>query len=389
MKNFLSVLIATTILTGCHHHTADKPFVPIDVSAILIERQTIPANFEFVGVAESSHIIQIRSRVEGYLESINYIEGSMVEAGQLLFVIDKRPFIADLEKAQGVLERQRAILWNAEQTRARMTALYDEDAISERDYDNAVAEEMAAKANVLSAEAALYQADLNLSFASLQAPVRAMSSQAKYREGALISPGEQSLLTTLYVVDPIWVNFSVSDRDLLIASREVEKGELVWPKDRQFEIEAVLSDGTILPSTGFIDFTSPAIQQSTGTLFIRSVLNNPENKIYPGQFVRVIVKGAVRPNCIIIPQTAVVQSEKGPFVYTIDRMNRIVQKFVTLGDWYGDYWVISEGLNPGDLVVAEGVSRIQQGVLVQVTKMVPKTPKIDPTQGTQGKTLGF
>lgn len=376
------------LLAGCGEKKP-TPEIPIGVSAVKIKPQTIPANFEYVAVAESSHIIQIRARVEGYLDSINYKEGSMVKSGDLLFVIDQRPFIASLEQTQAVLERQRAILWNAEQIKHRMVALYEQDAISERDLDNAIAEELSAKANVMAAEANVYQADLNLGYTAIRAPATAMSGQAKYREGALISPGEQNLLTTLYVVDPIWINFSVSDRDLLIANREEKSGLIVWPKDKQFQVEAILADGTKVPASGYIDFTNPAIQQSTGTMLIRSVFPNPNTLIYPGQFVRVIVKGATRPNCIIVPQTAVVQGEAGPFVFTIDKSGRAEKKPVELGDWYGSYWIITDGLKNGDVVIGLGVNKIREKALVNIVEMMPDQPKINSDQGTQGQTLGF
>ncbi len=387
MKASIYVLVII-LFVGCKEKKINQE-IPIPVSAVKIKPQTIPANFEYVAVAESSHIIQIRARVEGYLDSINYKEGSMVKAGDLLFVIDQRPFIASLEQSQAVLEKQRAILWNAEQIKHRMVALYDEDAISERDLDNALADELAAKANVAAAEANVYQADLNLGYTAIRAPVTAMSGQAKYREGALISPGDQNLLTTLYVVDPIWINFSVSDRDLLTANREEKKGLIVWPKDKQFTVEAILADGTKVPASGYIDFTNPAIQQSTGTMLIRSVFPNPNTLIYPGQFVRVIVKGAMRPNCIIVPQTAIVQGESGPFVYVVDKNARAEKRPVELGDWYGSYWIITDGLKPGEMVIGLGVNKMREKSLVHIVEMLPEQPTINPDQGTQGQTLGF
>lgn len=371
-KLFFILLIST--FCGCTK-TALPQIKPIPVTAIKIKKQKIPADFEFVAVAESSHIIEMRARVEGYLESINYKEGAMVKEGQLLFVIDQRPFIAALEQAKAQLERQKAILWNAEQIRSRMMALYDQNAVSERDLDNAIAEELAAKANVIANQANVYQAELNLSFASIQAPASAMSSLAKYREGALIAPGEQNLLTTLYVIDPIWINFSVSDRDLLSSRNERLKKQLVWPEDQKFTVEAVLSDGTKLPSKGYIDFTSPAIQQSTGTMLIRSVFENKQSLVYPGQFVKVIVKGAFRPDCVIVPQTAIVQGENGAFVYVINQQNRLEKKLVGLGDWYLDYWIILDGLKEGDLVVTLGVNRVRENSQVVITHFAPSVPK--------------
>lgn len=368
---------------------SSPPKTPIQVSAVKIEPHTIPQNFEYIGVAESSHIVELRARVEGYLEKITYKEGSLVKDGDLMFVIDQRPFIAALESATGVLERQKALLWNAEKTKARMVPLYKENAVSQRDFDNAIANELAAQANVETANANVYQAQLNLGFASIAAPVTGMSSQAKFREGALISPGPNSLLTTIYVVDPIWVNFSISESDLLQSHKDIENKYLEWPKDMNFKIEAILSDGTVLPSEGYIDFTNPAIQQSTGTMLFRSVIPNPSMLLHPGQFVRVVVKGAIRPNAILVPQSAVVIGQKGPFVYVIDQNNRATIRFVEPGNWYENYWVINKGLKAGDIVIAEGVNRVQDNTWVNIQTLLPSLPKMDPTRGTQGNSSGW
>ena len=368
-------ILLIAALCGCAKAPAPVS-TPIPVTAIRVEPQTIPANFEYVGVGESSHIVELRARVEGYLESINYKEGGMVKTGQLMFVLDQRPFIASVESTQGDLDRQKAVLWNAQQTKGRMVPLYKQNAISQRDLDNAIAEELEAEAAVETASANLYKAKLNLGFASLSSPVDGLASQAKYREGALIAPGvgDQNLLTTIYVVNPIWVNFNVSDNDLLKLRRDVAAKKVVLPANKNFRIEAILSDGTVLPAEGVIDFTNPAIQQSTGTMLIRAILPNPDVLIYPGLFVRVRVMGAMRPNAILVPQTAVVQGQSGMFVYVVENGKAMVRP-VTPGDWYQDYWIIDQGLSAGDVVIAKGVSRVQNGSAVLIQSLLSSSPK--------------
>jgi len=215
------LLFLLLVFSSCHKEKQPESPPPVEVTAVRVVLQTLPADFEFIGVGESSHIVQLRARVEGYLESINYKEGGMVRAGDLMFVLDQRPFIAALESAQGVLAREKAVLWNAQQTKGRMVPLYEKNAVSQRDLDRALADELAAEAEVETAEADVYKAEINLGFTSISAPVSGLASQAKYREGALIAPGagDENLLTTLYVVDPIWVNFNVSDNDLLKLKR--------------------------------------------------------------------------------------------------------------------------------------------------------------------------
>ncbi len=370
-----SIVLTLSFLWGCHKVEKPPP-APIPVTAIRVEPQEIPADFEYVGVGESSHIVQLRARVEGYLESINYKEGAMVHEGDLMFVLDQRPFIAVVESSQGQLDRQQAILWNAEQTKARMVPLYNQNAVSQKDLDNALANEMASAASVAAAAADLYKAELNLGFASISSPVNGLAANAKYREGALISPGpgDENLLTTIYVVDPIWVNFSVSDGDLLKLRQDMHNKKIQLPPNQHFHIEAILSDGSVVPSEGVIDFMNPAIQQSTGTMLIRAVVPNPKLDIYPGQFVRVVVKGAIRPNAILVPQTSVIQGANGNFVYVIEKGKAVVRP-ITPGDWYRDYWIIDKGLNAGDIVVVQGVNRLQNGSSIVIQSLLPSNVK--------------
>lgn len=360
---------------------------PIPVMVMQVVPQTIPANFEYVAVAESSHIVELRARIEGYLDSIVYKEGSLVQQNELMFVIDQRPFIDKVHMAEGELDRQKAKLWDAEQTKNRMVPLYKQNAVSQKDLDNALSQELAAQASVVIAEANLEQARLNLSFASIQAPVTGLASQAKYREGALISPGPNSLLTTLYVIDPIWVNFSVSEGDILKARAEVGKGLLRYPNKMQFKIEVVMADGTTFPAEGNIDFTDPALQQSTGTMLVRAVLPNPKGWLKPGQFVRAVIKGAIRPGAIIVPQTAVQQGQNGIFVYVVNSQGKAELRAVETGDWYRDYWIITKGLKKGDLVIAQGVNRVHNGADVHVISTIRPSPKAANLK--QDDTLGL
>lgn len=343
---------------------------PVPVSAIRIVPETIPANFEYIGVGQSSHIVELRARVEGYLESINYKEGSLVQKNDLMFVLDQRPFLAAVESTKGTVERQKALLWNAQQVKNRMVPLYKQNAVSQKDLDDALANELAMAANVQTADAELYKAELNLGFASITAPVTGLASQAKYREGALIAPGSENLLTTIYVVDPIWVNFCISESDILKMKKEVHEKKLAWPANMSFQVEAILSDGTKLPADGYIDFANPAIEQSTGTMLIRSILPNSKLLIYPGQFVRVIVKGATRPNAILVPQTAVQQGKEEMFVYVIEG-GKAAMRPVEPGDWYQNSWIINGGLKAGDLVIVEGVNKVQNHTPVMIQNVAP------------------
>lgn len=386
----IAFCLALVVFNACEKKPIAPKQVPIPVTAVKVLAQTIPANFQYVGVAESSHIVQIRARVEGYLEQITYKEGALIQNNALMFVLDQRPFIDSVNMAKGELDRQRAILWNAQQKKNRMVPLYQQNAVSQKDYDDAIAAELAAEADLRISQAHLEKAELDLSFASIQAPVTGMASQAKFREGALISPGPDSLLTTMYVIDPIWVNFCVSEGDILKAREEVSKHLLEYPKDMNFKIEVVMADDSIMPAEGVIDFTDPALQQSTGTMLVRSILPNSKGWLRPGQFVRVFLKGATRPNAIVVPQTAVQQGQDGVFVYVVNKEGRAEIRPVKAGDWYKDYWIITEGLKSGDMVIAKGVNRVQNGALVHVVDIMPSAPSSSAQETEVEKnTLGF
>lgn len=361
--------LACLVLWGCEKKEVAK-MPPTPVTAIRVVSKTIPANFQFVAVAESSHIVELRARVEGYLEKIAYEEGSLVKTGDLMFVLDERPFQAVVDQNAAEVAQQKALLWNAVQIKNRMVPLYAKNAVSQRDLDNALSDEMASEANVLAAEAALLKAQINLGFASISAPVTGLASRAFFREGALISPGPNSLLTNIFVIDPIWVNFSVSGQDILKTRDELKKGLLKYPENNDFKIKVIMADGSMMPATGKIDFLDPAVQQSTGTTLIRSVMANPQGWLRPGQFVQVVVEGATRPNAIVVPQTAVLQGHGGLFVYVIEEGNKVAIRPVETGDWYLDGWIIVSGLHAGDIVVVGGVNRIMQGSVVEVKTWV-------------------
>lgn len=367
------LLIVILFFSSCSKQKEERQLI-FPVKAMRVEPNDIDANYSFVGVAESSHIVELRARVEGYLEQISYNEGDLIKKGELMFTLDQRPFIAAVNMAKGELEKQKANLWNATQTKNRMVPLYEQNAVSQRDFDNAIAGELEAKANVETAQANLEKAEINLSYTSIQAPVTGMASRAIYREGALISPGPNSLLTNIFVIDPIWVNFSVSEGDILKAREEMQKKQLVMPKDNQFKIEVIMADGSVVPAFGKIDFLDPALQQSTGTMLVRSIMKNPNGWLKPGQFVRVVVKGATRPNAIVVPQTAVQQGQKGIFVFVI-KGDTVEMRPVETGEWYENYWIIHKGLKEGDVVVVDGVNRLQNNSKVKITTMVPSLPK--------------
>jgi membrane fusion protein (multidrug efflux system) len=337
------------------------------VNIQIVESKTIPAIFEFVGMVQSSHVVEIRARIEGYLDKIAYTEGSFVEKGHLLFQLDSRPFEAALEKAKAQQTREEAILWDAKRAVDRYKPLYEQRAASLRDLDNAIAKQMSAEADLQAAKAQVTEADINLGYTKIDAPVSGLVGQANYREGALISP-MQDKLATLSVLDPIWVNFNVSEGDILRSQKSIAEGRLQFPPQGNFTVQVVLADQTVFLESGKVNFASPTYDQKTGTMMVRAVLPNPENVLRPGQFVRVRLSGAVRPNAIVVPQRAVLQNQKGMFVFLVNESNEVVMQPIEPGEWDQKNWVINGGLKAGDKVVIDGVNKLRPGMKVSVRK---------------------
>jgi len=359
------------ILSSCGEKKESPATQAIEVTAYTVHPETIPAEFEYVGVAQSSHLVEIRARVEGYLDKIAYKEGEQVKKNALLFQLDPRPFIAALDSSKGLLARYKAELWNAEQAVNRLKPLYEQKAASKRDLDNATASELASLANVDTGKAQVVEAELNLSYTTIRTPITGLASKSSFREGTLITPGPSGLLTTVSVVDPIWVYFTVSEGDILKYRAEEAKGRLKFPADMNFDVKLILSDGTKLSSTGKVNFADPSLQQSTGTLLVRAEFANPENLVLPGQFVRAQLIGAIRPHAILVPQKSVQQGQKGMYVYVIDKNGHADMRTIDPGDWYGNsWWIVESGLQEGEQVVVDGVNKLQPDAPVIIKEIV-------------------
>jgi len=364
----VAILILFLLLAGCYRQAVQPEEKAVLVKVYTVEPQTIPVDFNLIGIVRSSHSVEIRSRVEGYLQSINYKEGSFVKEGDVLFKIDPRQFEDAVREAQANLEKEQAILWQAQQAVSRYKPLFEQKAASRKDLDDAMANFLSEQASVNLFQARLDEAKLNLSYATITSPISGYTSNARFQEGTFISPSSSGELTIVSVTDPVWVIVNVSDYYFLLSTREVQKQELIVPDNYDFDVSLILSDGSEYPQHGKVSFISPLFDESTGTLSARAVFPNPNNVLRPGQFVKIKATGAVRPNAIIVPQESVMQAMAGQFVYVINEENRAETRNVETGDWYKEYWVILSGLKKGDRVITAGTIKVKDGTLVKVIK---------------------
>jgi membrane fusion protein (multidrug efflux system) len=365
------VLIAIGLL-ACGEKEKDKtgagPQSPVPITAFTVTAQEVPVTFDYVAQTESSHIVQIRARVDGFVEKRAYTEGAMIRAGQVMFLMDRKPFEAALQQARGSLALADAQRTMVQANLARVRPLAAEDAVSQKDLDDAVGQAQMADAAVLAAQGKAREAELNLGYATITSPIAGLSSRALKQEGSYLSPGADSLLTTVAQFDPIWVNFSISENEWLKRQEEVQKGQLILPPTDKFEVEAILSDGSVFSQTGRIIFTEPAYSRETGTLLERVQFANPKMTLKPGQFVRVRLKGAVRPNAVLVPRRAVMQGTKGHFAWAVTAEDKAEFRSVTVGDWFGDEIFVTAGLKAGDRVAVDGIIRLAAGAPVKVVE---------------------
>ena len=359
---FVAVLLFG-LLVGCKKEQPKPQAPPPEVSVIKIEPRDVPVTFEYVAQTQSSQHVEIRARVSGFLDKRTYTEGTIVKEGEVLFLMDKKPFQAQLDAMQGALAQQQARLQTARANLVRVRPLAAQNAVSQKDLDDAIGVEQAAAAAVETAKADVVTAQLNLSYCTIASPVTGITGAAMQQDGAYINP-LNSQLTTVAVLSPIWVNFSLSENEFKRYRTQVASGQLRPPKGNDYIIELVLVDGSIFPYTGRITFAAPSYNAQTGTFLIRASVDNPEGILRPNQYVRARMKGAVRPNAILVPQRAVQQGAKGHFLWAVTKEGKSELRPVIVGDWSGDDIFINEGLRTGDQVVVDGGLTLSPGISV-------------------------
>ncbi|HTQ00658.1 MAG TPA: efflux RND transporter periplasmic adaptor subunit [Casimicrobiaceae bacterium] len=361
-------------LAGCGREAPKAPEKgPVDVTFLTVQHGDVPVTAVYVAQTQSVQAVNIQARVSGWLDKRVYQEGSVVKAGQVMFQMDQKPFQAQVDAAKAALERQQAAALVAKQNLDRTKPLAAQNALSQKDLDDATGQAAQTDAAVQQAAAQLETAQLNLSYTTIRSPVDGVSSYALVADGTYLNP-QNAQLTTVSVLTPMWINFSVSENEMERIRNDVRAGNLRLPEGGKFIVEVEMVDGNLFPYTGAITFADPSYNPTTGTFLLRATVNNPAGVLRPNQYVRVRLKGAIRPNAIVVPQRSVQQSAKGHFVWVVNAQNQAELRPVLVGDWKGDGWLISEGLNNGDKVVVDGGVRLTQGAPVKATAYVPPPP---------------
>ncbi len=351
-------------LGGCQKEAA-APARPIpEVGVLTVVAQTIPDDPEFIGQAEASRIVEIRSQVTGIIKAFFYREGRDVKKGDRLYQIDPVPFKAAVASAKAMVAQAEARVVQATQNLDRVKPLLAEQAVSRKDVDDAVAEDLAAKAALESAKGQLVKAQFDLDNTRIIAPISGLIERTKFYEGRLIS-AQTDLLTIIHQVDPMYVVGNAPESYLLQRRRELATKKVQRPDLYQLKGRLTFVDGTTYPHEGQLDFASVGLSTETGSRQGRFVFPNHDRVLLPGQFVKIRVTGYTRTGAILVPQRAVQQGPKGSVVYVVGEGDKVEIRNVQGTSWQGTQWLIEEGLRAGERVVVDGMHRIAPGAPVK------------------------
>lgn len=347
------------------HEGAAAPADPIPVAVVTTQEETVPILNKFLGQTEASQIVEIRARVAGHIVERDFQEGELVKQGTKLFQIDPRPYRMELNQAKARLLSAEAVQRQAELSQQRNQQLVERRATSQAEMEKAEADYLVAVANVELQKAQIAAAELELTYATIESPVTGRIGQVLKDVGNYIGTGGTEPMVTIQKIDPMYVRFPVTEQEMLRFRRQIADGTIVTPEIDELELEVTLSDGSIYPHKGRINFQDIKIDQNTGTMVVRGSVPNTEGNLVPGQFIHTTILGPKRVNVIRVPQSAVMQSPMGANVYVVSGEKTVEPRPVTLGDWSGkDQWIIEKGLRSGEQVILDRLMMLQPGAPV-------------------------
>jgi membrane fusion protein (multidrug efflux system) len=373
--------LALLLLSGCGEKADEKSAGPAGPAPAVVVapvvQQNVPLYSEFVARTQAKETVELRARVEGFLEKMLFKEGTVVKKGQVLYVIDRRPYEAKLDSAKAHLaisraavDQAKAKLNKAQKDVARLTPLAREKAVPEQDLDTALAQEQVAQADLVqakaaveSAKAAVVQAELDLSYCTIRAPFDGLIGRTQVDVGNLVGRGEPTLLNTVSLVDPMWVSFAIPEASYLeFMKRRDQRGERDSP-----DIELILADNSVFPHLGKFVIAERAVDIKTGTLNLVAEFPNPEGIIRPNQFARARFAAEEAKDALLVPQRAVMEQQGVSVVYVVLPDNKVALRTVTLGERYQNSVIVNEGATKGERVVVEGLLKVRPGMVVTPT----------------------
>ncbi len=370
-RSFLTLVVTTFVaaaLVACgKKEDAPQPAPPaMTVSYISATPTSVPMSVEAVAQTEGAKEVEIRPRVGGIILKKMFEEGESVKAGQILFLIDPAPFQIALNQAKAQAAAQGARITQTSRESSRLKELLETQSVSQREYDNATSDESISQADMMQAQANIKEAELNLSYTQVTAPVSGIAGRFQFSEGALVT-ANTSLLTTIVQLSPIWARFSLSQSEVASLGGRIDA-------DSVSDVTLILSDGSEYSQKGKLNFAANQINPTLGTQELRATFNNADKALLPGQFVRARVTTGLQDGVILVPQTAVLTGDQGKYVYVINAENTATIRPVTAGEWYGKDWIILKGLNENDKVIVDNLIKVRPGAVVE-PRIFGETPQ--------------
>lgn len=359
------------LVTGLYFIFREKPKQEVLPTVIveLIQTENIELYGEYVGRVRAQQFVEIRARVEGYLEQMLFEEGTYIQKDQLLFVIDPKLYSAKVDRAKAQLQKDKAIEQQTKRNIDRIRPLFEQNAASQLDLDNAIAAYETAQAAVIMSEADLKQAEMALGYTSVCSPIAGFISERNVDIGTLVGPGGKSLLATVVKSDTVHVDFSMTELDYLQSKeRNVHLGRADTTRSWNPYVTITLADKTEYPYKGFVDFADPQVDPRTGTFSVRAVMPNPEHILLPGQAAKVKLLRDVRENAVVVPSKAVIIEKGAAYIYVVRRDNTVEKRFIELGPESDNKMVVVRGLVRGERIVVEGYHKLIPGMRVEIVE---------------------
>ena len=347
------------------HHEEDLPVVSVDT----VRTRNVEIYGEFPGRIRAQQFVEVRARVEGYLEKMMFEEGTYVKKDQILFIIDPKQYKAQVDRAEALVTKNKAMALKAERDLARIRPLFEQKASSQLDLDNAVAAYESAKADVQVSEANLTEARLALSYTTVRSPISGYISERHVDIGTLVGPGSQSLLANVVKSDTVLVEFKMTDLDYQkCKARNVNLGQKDTSRHWEPYVTITLADKSVYKYKGLVDFADPLVDAKSGTFSVRAEMPNPDRELLPGQFTNVKVLLDVRENAVAVPTKAIIIEKSGSFIFVMKRGGIVEKRFIQTGPEVENTTVVERGLNPGEVIVVEGEHKLSHGMKAEAVR---------------------
>ena len=370
----IPLFFSSVIITACDNKPAVKTAMEPEVGVVTLAPSSVNIKSELPGRALAFEIAEIRPQVGGIIIKRNFVEGDKVSKGESLYQIDPAPLQARLDSAKGALAKAQATANNIRLTLNRQSALIKSNYVSRQDYDTTRSQLNEAQANVAVAKADLEQATINLRYANVTSPIDGISGKSSVTVGALVTANQENALVTVQRLDPIYVDLTQSGQDFLRLKEEKANGQIAQQQGK-IPVELMLENGKPYRHTGTLEFSDPAVDETTGSVTLRAVFPNPEGEILPGMYVTALLDEGSQQNVLMVPQQGITHNEQGKATALIlDQENVVQLREINAVKAVGNQWLVTAGLHPGDRVIVSGLQRIRPGIKARVLPSKLNTP---------------